>query len=205
MTLRHLDLMIVEQNFQWVTIQSISQIISSHWDLSMKPSFSLLVLNSLSNGELSPMCHGVVPNYDFIFSSYETTTSVQMTTDIIHDDEEDELIVDPDGQGGFGSGVLQGISLHFYGEGSFTSLFDLNFYDGLFETNLGNSAEIQIGKQVSFQIDMNSPSKVCKLNVGSQFTVFENERSLAKYMRYLHQSPHKTTLQVVTYDSSILE
>ena len=149
--------------------------------------------------------HGVVPNYDFIFSSYETTASVQMTTDIIHDDEEDELIVDPDGQGGFGSGVLQGISLHFYGEGSFTSLFDLNFYDGLFETNLGNTAEIQIGKPVSFQIDMNSPSKVCRLNVASQLTVFENERSLAKHDRYLHQSPHKTTLQVVTYDSSILE
>ena len=180
LTLRHLDLMIVEQNFQWVAIQSISQIISSHWDLSMKPSFSQLVLNLLSNGELNPVCHGVVPNYDFIFSSYETIASVQMTTDIIHDnDEEDELIVDPDGQEGFGSGVLQGISLHFYGEGSFTSLFDLNFYDGLFETNLGNTAEIQIGKPVSFQIDMNSPSKVCRLNVASQLTVFENERSLA--------------------------
>ena len=51
--------MIVEQNFQWVTIQSISQIISSHWDLSMKPSFSLLVLNLLSNGELNPVFHGL--------------------------------------------------------------------------------------------------------------------------------------------------
>ena len=59
LTLRHLDLMIVEQNFQWVTIQSISQIISSHWDLSMKPSFSLLVLNLLSNGELNPVFHGL--------------------------------------------------------------------------------------------------------------------------------------------------
>ena len=86
--------------------------------------------------------------------------SVQLLTDVIQEEEEDELIVDPDGQGGYGSGVLQGIDLHFYGEGSFTSLFDLNFYDGLFETNLGNSGQFQIGKAVSFQIDMNSPSKV---------------------------------------------
>ena len=101
------------------------------------------------------------------------TASVEMTSDVIHDDdEEDDLIVDPDGQGGYGSGVLQGISLHFYGEGSFTSLFDLNFYDGLFETNLGNSAESQIGKPVSFQIDMNSPSKVCSLKEsGLKWTV----------------------------------
>lgn len=86
--------------------------------------------------------------------------SVQLLTDVIQEEEEDELIVDPDGQGGYGFGVLQGIDLHFYGEGSFTSLFDLNFYDGLFETNLGNSGQFQIGKAVSFQIDMNSPSKV---------------------------------------------
>ena len=116
------------------------------------------------------------------------TASVELTSDVIHDDdEEDDLIVDPDGQGGYGSGVLQGISLHFYGEGSFTSLFDLNFYDGLFETNLGNSAEIQIGKPVSFQIDMNSPSKVCsskesglKLTVTSKFTRRKNDSSIFK-------------------------
>ena len=126
----------------------------------MKNLFSLLALNLLSNGQFDP----VWPLNNLTFSSYEMTASVEMTTDVIHDDEEDELTVDPDGQGGYGSGVLQGISLHFYGEGTFNSLFDLNFYDGLFETNLGNSAEIQIGKPVSFQIDMNSPSKVCPAN-----------------------------------------
>jgi hypothetical protein len=91
--------------------------------------------------------------------SYEMTATIEMTANVIRDEEDEDDIVDPNGQGGYGSGVLQGIDLHFYGEGSFTSLFDLNFYDGLFETNLGNSAEIQIGKAVSWQIDMNSPSK----------------------------------------------
>ena len=50
LTFRRLDLMIVEQNFQWMTIRSIFQIISFHWDWPMKNSFLLLVLNSLSNG-----------------------------------------------------------------------------------------------------------------------------------------------------------
>ena len=106
---------------------------------------------------------------DLILSSYDMDASVEMKTEVIQEeDEEDELIVDPDGQGGYGSGVLQGIDLHFYGVGSFKSLFDLNFYDGLFESNLGNTAQIQIGKPVSFQIDMNSPSKV---SVGALDTV----------------------------------
>ena len=32
LTFRRLDLMIVEQSFQWMTIPSTSQIMSSHWD-----------------------------------------------------------------------------------------------------------------------------------------------------------------------------
>lgn len=68
LTLRHLDLMIVEQNFQWVTIQSIFQIISSHWDLPMKPSFSLLVLNLLSNGQFNPatFCYLILTSYSVL-------------------------------------------------------------------------------------------------------------------------------------------
>ena len=88
-------------------------------------------------------------------------TNIEKGFEAIPDPEEEEdFDYDPDGQGGFGSGVLKGIDLHFYGEGSFTSLFELNFFDGTFVTNLGEAPEVQIGKPVSFQIDMNSPTKV---------------------------------------------